>query len=327
MKLNQSLCFIVLTVVGLFLQSTVLAHECTKGATPGCSTGLGKSSTFRSSVIDFLVIDLFSDQVPRHDVERAVQAVAAQVKKDFAPRWGMSARFKILPRGKIPKVRNNKTALVYLTDTIQNSEKFASVANHYIVLEAPNESDGEQPQFWIPNVPLVAFGTPVIILPFGDGHYGISEFIGNPIVGRPDAANALSIALSHEVLETLGDSFAGFSFSGAYQMLTPGPTQTLAFIREVCDPVQFIAYKRSNRLVSNFVTPDYFNSEVSHDTCLDFLGLVKEPMTPYKGVQLGYIIHSDGEFEQVVYVSNPSDPNTILTLTTAIIYPGCDSEF
>lgn len=317
----RSTVLLFLAFAGIFLPGMARSSQ------GNCTTGLQKSATFRSSIVDFLIIDLFSDIVPREDVLRAVDAVKAQVEKDFAPLWGVSARIKVLPRGKIPTVKNNTTVLVYLSDTLQNSSEFGGIANHYIVLEEPDAFDGHQPQFWIPEVPLVPFGTPVVILPYGDGTYGISVGIDNPIIGLSDAANILSVALSHETLETLADPFAGFNFLGAYQILTPGPKKTLAYFREVCDPVEFNSaittnfYKRKDRLVANFVTPDYFNVEASSDTCLDFLGNVQKPLTPFGGAQNGYEIKKNGEFNQLIYLSFPDKPKKVIIISNPIYSP------
>lgn len=292
-----------------------------------CVVGVQKPKFQCAAIIDFVVVDLYK-QVSRKDVVRAVKAVEEQMKHDYAPKWGVSGRFELLPRGVIPTITDNRKVIVYLADTILHPDVLFS-SNHWIVQDAPNVSDGPQPQFFLPQVGLVPFGTPVIIVPLGDGTYGLTEAITSPegqfLFGLTSIGTALSFFLSHESLETLGNTFAGFSFLGAYQILTPGATQTLAYEREVCDAVNwgtFNQYSRKCTVVSNFVLPDYFNPYASPDTCLDFLGNVVKPLTPFGGVQVGYVINCTGEFDQIEYFTLPNDPLTVLSVT-APVYPPC----
>ncbi len=312
----------------LILIFSVSGYTLTKSAQT-CVTGVQKSKFECASVIDFIVIDLYT-QISRKDVERAVKAVEKQAIKDFAPKWGVSARFKLLPRGDVPTVTDNRKVLVYLVDTLINGPEFGA-SSHYIVQAAPNEFDGQQPNFWIPSTPIaipnVPVGTPVIIIPIGDGTYGISQAPELPQLFFPGItlAQALSLDLSHEVLEALIDTFNGFFFLGAYQILTPGTQQTFAYIREVTDPVQFGLfnfYCREGALVQNFVLPDYFNPYADPTTCLDFLGNVKQPFTPFGGLQFYYVINCNGEFDQFFNLSFPYDhPENFITILLNQIYP------
>lgn len=311
---------------------TVYQCAFTKNAT-SCLTGVQKPKFECASVIDFVVVDLFT-LVSRKDVVHAIKAVETQAKKDFAPKWGVSARFELLPRGVIPTITDNRKVIVYLVDALQNLNSWGAgvTSNHYIVQPSPNDFDGPQPNFFIPAVGTVPNGTPVIIVPFGNTTFPYGLSLGftpetEVLYGIPffTPLQILSFVLSHETLESLADTFDGFTFLGAYQILTPGATQTLAYIREVVDPVTyggFNLYCRKGTYVANFVLPDYFNPYPNPSTCLDFLGNVKQPFTPFGGYQSGYVINCTGEFDSAFYLSLPSDPTNIETFLTPI-YPPC----
>ncbi len=301
-------------------------HSCSSSSSSSssdsCETGVHKPKVINSSIIEFIVVDLYSDStVPREDVIRAVKAVNEQVKKDFAPIWGVGAKFTVLPRGKIPHIKSNTQCIIYLADTFDHADLFTgSGAEHHIVQPPPNDFDGPQAQFFIPEVPLLPNGTPIILIPYGDpeGTYGLTLLLSLPQFSDFSLLDALGANLSHEVLETLGDVFCGFGFLGAYQILTPGPEQTFAYAIEVCDPVQDSYYSRRNVKVANFVTPDYFNPYPSFTTCLDFLGLVQEPFTPYSGVQFGYIINNCGDFESIAILSPIDNPTNLITFSDPV---------
>lgn len=286
-----------------------------------CKVGVQKPKKIESSIMEFIFVDLMT-KVTRKDVERVFRAVKEQIDEDFSPIWGVGAKITLLPRGKIPTITSNRRIIGYLTDSLANSDHFNAIAEHQIVQAPPNEADGPQPQFFIPEVPLLPIGTPYILIPYGDLSYGLFAGINTPTgqIHRPGVSilDMFGMALGHEVMETLGDVFAGLAFLGAYQILNPGRTQTFAYFREVCDPVSwgtFNFYKRRGIQLQNFVTPDYFNPYAASDTCLDFLGNVKAPFTPFGGVQFGYIINRCGNFEELELVSENTDPTNVQTNT------------
>ncbi len=291
------------------------------------------ADTAPGAVLDFIVVDLYT-KVSREDVVRAVKAVQKQTVRDFAPIWGTSANFTLLPRGEIPNITDNKKAIVYLIDEIiQNVDLFVgSVSNHYIVLPPPNEFDGPQPNFWVPSLPTIPDGTPVVILPFGSKklNYGIEAVFtpfGQSVIPLKNVGDILSFALSHETMESLADTYAGYEFLYAYQILTPGPKKTNAYSREVCDPVtwgSFNFYKINKTTVINFVFPEFFNPAAGPDTQFDFLGNAKQPFTPFGGAQFGYTINSNGRFASKTYLAFPSDPTNLITVSFPI-YRKCQS--
>lgn len=285
--------------------------------------------------MDFIVVDLYSDKnVPRSTVVQAAEAVYKFVNEKFAPIWGVGANIKILPRGKIPKITDNTKNIVYLFDIVAVSASYSGIAGHNIVLPPPLDLiDGPQPQYYIPQVPLVPLGTPYILIPYGDSTltYGLlAAFSATGKIHRPgfSLADVLSTALSHEVMETIGDIFDGVNYLGAYQMLTPDFTtnQTYGYLREVCDPVQWGSFNFltvDGLKVQNFVTPDYFNPYPAPTTKLDFLGNVHSPFTPYGGVQYGYLIQAT-EFDNVTLTSESTNPTTVTT-DISPIYGGSTS--
>lgn len=86
---------------------------------------------------------------------------------------------------------------------------------------------------------------------------------------------SMSSAMSHEVLETIGDPYVGWwsDFDG---------TREIAL--EVCDPVQGDSYEIDGIAVSNFVGPRYFSQGPGP---YDYMGSLTAPLTLSPG---GYIV-------------------------------------
>ena len=211
------------------------------------------------------------------------------------------------------------------------SDFTGGISAHWNTLPPPNDvptGDGPQPQFMIgPQIPLVPYGTPVIIIPFGDESvpYGLQAVLsplGQMFFPGFTVSQILSIALSHETLETLGNIFDGFTFAGAWEILTPTTTNVTAYIREVCDPVfmGFNTYERCGVLVSDFVTPEWFNVAAQPGTRFDFRCVAKSPLTPYYGLADQYVFYDTGSLCLNLVESFPPDPNVINTVLAQQVF-------
>ncbi len=283
-------------------------------------------------ITETIVVDLMT-KISRRNVERAVQAVQELTLRDLAPHWGVATNITLLPRGQFPKLKSNNVIVEYLVDEVQHPELFmGTIAANYIVQPDDNPA-GPQPSFWIPDAPKVPVGTAVDILPFGSvkQFYGIAAMIslGAPTFPNLTRGDALSITMSHEIMEILVDRVFGFFFfPGSYQVLDIGANKTKGFSRQICDPVGFGGfnfYKIKGTKVQNFVLPAFFNPWAEKKAQLDFLGNVQKPLTPFGGNIFGFAVNSNGRFAQTIHASFPPDVENILEITFTI-YPACQSK-
>lgn len=95
-----------------------------------------------------------------------------------------------------------------------------------------------------------------------------------------------TVTLSHEILEMIVDPYTiwtSFDQTSAYSR---------AYSLEVADPVEddSIGYKINNTLVSNFVTPQWFNSSLAANSAqFDFMKVLNMPVSLAKGGYCSYI--------------------------------------
>lgn len=181
-------------------------------------------------------------------VRDMMNAVQYQVTHDFAPRWGIGARF------------------------------------HFVGLKEP--------------APLGAWS--MVILDTSDvaGALGYHDLTpdGFPI-GKVFAKTTLqyggevSVTLSHEVLEALGDPHINLGVQGA-----DGGTW---FAYENCDAVEAdnFAYRRVGQLVSDFVLPEYFDWQ-THKRELSFKNHVSAPFQVAPGGYMSFWTPNGGWQQQ-----------------------------
>lgn len=97
-----------------------------------------------------------------------------------------------------------------------------------------------------------------------------------------ESPNALSVTLSHEVLELIADPYVSF-----WSDSTAGKEVAL----EVCDPVEADAYDIDGVSVSNFITPRWFRAGPGP---YDYMGMLGAPLGLTSG---GYVIERDANGE------------------------------
>lgn len=105
-----------------------------------------------------------------------------------------------------------------------------------------------------------------------------------------DSANSVSVTLSHELLEMLGDEDVNVWADGE---------DGYEYARELCDAVEADAYVIDGVHVSNFVLPTFFDPSAPHNiTRFDYLSRLGAPFTMLPG---GYQIRrgADGHVENV----------------------------
>lgn len=112
-----------------------------------------------------------------------------------------------------------------------------------------------------------------------------------------------SLTASHEVLEMLADPFGRQIATGP----SPKPGQgRVSFLVEVCDPCEAAKYAYTINtgsshevLVSDFYTPDYFNSQSSPGTLYSFRGNLTAPLQVLNGGYLSWFNPADKHLWQL----------------------------
>jgi hypothetical protein len=271
--------------------------------------------------IDFVIVNLMT-QVPVSDLNLVLNAVKQYCDNGFAPVWGTTATFTLLDYGKFPETTDGK-AIIYLVDQLSDAgQNFGqSIAIHYLVLPDDESGEGQPPIDGIPPVPV---STPVIIIPYGDGSYGLSAVLS--LDNNFSLINVLGTALSHEVFETLVDPFP-MGYGASYQVFV-GPTSTHMYVKEVCDPVESSSTVNVNGVeLTNFVFPSYFNPLTKSGTQLDYKNLVTSPLTPYKGLQFGLLIDGkEGGMALFVDQSPEINPTKVSRFILNEIYHPCTAR-
>jgi len=87
---------------------------------------------------------------------------------------------------------------------------------------------------------------------------------------------------------------------------------------EACDPCEanYCAYQIDGTLVSDFITPDFYDPEVTSSARYSFTGAVKKPRQILPGGYISWIDPQTSELKQVLWV-DPSKKPTIRNLGPA----------
>lgn len=141
-----------------------------------------------------------------------------------------------------------------------------------------------------------------------------------------------SLLASHELMEMLCDPWGLRTAPG--QSLRPGQGQ-VEYLVEVCDPCQHSTYTINGVLVSDFVTPAYYDPVKTHDSGYSFTGRVTGPRVLLQG---GYITWRMQQPDQQMWQAFAPDterptnggdyPSTVdpRRLETGIVFPGTFSR-
>lgn len=170
-----------------------------------------------------LTIANVSVSIPQHKFRAAVAAIAKQVRRDFAPEWGVGATLNAtaFPLGKKrAPIQKGADAVIYFGDSSSDPTVGVKGAEGYH--SANNEK-----------------------LPYGFVYLDICK----------EYEEVWSETLSHEVLELLGDPDVLLTVAG------PNPKNrkhTVYYDLELCDPTQGDSYRIGGVRVSNFVGKAYF---------------------------------------------------------------------
>ena len=278
--------------------------------------------------MEFLVINLMP-QIKLDELSLVMNALRQYCDHAFAPVWGCSAVFQVLPFGTFPTDDQiSGRALIYLADQlIDGSKNFTNaVAAHWLVMPPPcdtADADGPQPSSMIKGVPNVPPNTIIVMVPYGDLTYGLAAEMNK---NQDKIINVFGIGLSHEVFETLVDPYPT-GYGASYQVFV-GSNYTYMYVKEVCDAVQDTLATNVNGItMSNFVYPTYFNPICPIGTQLDYNNQLTSPLTPFKGSQFGLMVDNKlGGMNLFIDVSDPVTPTNIIRYKLTEIYAPCVSR-
>jgi len=174
-----------------------------------------------------------SKTIPDDEMQRVIRAINRQITEDFTPYWSFGATVRL--EGAVGKRMNKQAlpdmrgdAIIYVVDGMD-----AQKAEGY---HEKNFRD----------------------IPCGYVFLGLCE----------EPTSPWSVALSHEVLELLGDPMANLLVQGPH----PNDRRRKVFyLFEMCDAVQCDFYSIDGVQVSNFVLPSYFTTGEQEGRRNDFL--------------------------------------------------------
>lgn len=289
---------IVIIVVLLSIITMMCLNKRIKHHNLPVNSGPVRNTSYSNSTMNFIIINKMT-KVSQQDILDVISATTIHMN-NFSYYWGVSATFRLLNEYPSSDEILDGSSLIYLVDdVIGEHNNFEAIALHWMTLPSPDDtasSGGSQPNTLITGAPLVNVGVPIIMIPYGNAKYGLASKKGTNI----NIKDTLGEAFSHEIFETLINPYAGNG--GSYQAYINNEEITL-FVKEVCDPTENNTQVKINNIsLSNFVTPDYFNYMASKNSLFDYLGLIKEPLKPFNGIQNGIVLNRLG----VSYFSDSS---------------------
>ena len=112
-------------------------------------------------------------------------------------------------------------------------------------------------------------------------------------------SDSWTLTCSHEICEMLVDPYGNKMKSG----LAPNGKERVQYLVEVCDPCEdsSCAYFINGFLVSDFYTPEYFDSAQSPNTKYSFKGSIKNPRQILKNGYLSWYSPKDRQWHQATY--------------------------
>ena len=112
-------------------------------------------------------------------------------------------------------------------------------------------------------------------------------------------SDSWALTCSHEICEMLVDPYGNKMKSG----LSPNGKERVHYLVEVCDPCEdsSCAYFINGFLVSDFYTPEYFNSAGHSSTKYSFKGSLTKPRQILKNGYLSWYSPKDKQWHQATY--------------------------
>jgi hypothetical protein len=145
---------------------------------------------------------------------------------------------------------------------------------------------------------------PVILLdqidnPAVAGYHQLED--GQPLA-RVQVDSKWIITASHEALEMLADPFGNTVRAGAPPPQAPAPISSLPrvnYLVEVCDPCEGATYPVNGVIVSDFITPQYYDPVAVTGVRYSFMGNITAPHQVLEGGYVSFNNPSDNQWYQV----------------------------
>ncbi len=138
---------------------------------------------------------------------------------------------------------------------------------------------------------------PIFILDQSDAGLGVHlDKNGRPFA-EVQAGSSWSVTASHELLEMLADPL-GHRFVQAPDIDPASDGHLVSYLLEVGDPCEVFSYSVGQVAVSDFVTPEYYDTAAPQGTHLDFLGRLSQPFEVPLGCYISWQDPQDGRWHQ-----------------------------
>jgi hypothetical protein len=185
-------------------------------------------------------------------------------------------------------------------------------------------------QFWditatvqyLPDPSRIPAGVwPVLLvgqLPPGEGGFHLDKH-NQPyakVIATP-AADDWTVDASHEILEMLVDPFGNRLQSSRSIEIVGGKIQDgageFSYLVEACDPCEAndFAYTISGVLVSDFLTPHFYDPVVSGGKTYSFRGNITAPRQILPGGYISWLNPETNEMQQILFVDPDSPPHLV----------------
>ncbi len=209
---------------------------------------------------------------------------------------------------------------------VDQTRKIDPTLLHNAALALNEQVTQDLPKYWtsisanVSSAPSVgslpANAWPVFLvksLPPGEGGFHMDKH-NQPyakVIGTPNDPT-WTIDASHEIIEMLVDpngnrmqTSQAITIHGHSVVDAPG---TFDYLVEACDPCEAnnFAYEIEGIAVSDFITPNFYDSTARPGIRYSFMGNISRPRQLLKGGYISYI-GSDGKWRQILWV-DPSSP-------------------
>ena len=169
---------------------------------------------------------------------------------------------------------------------IQLDRDFTPVWGVHAVVQALNQGE---------NVPANAW--PMTILDHSDAGLGVHLDKNGKPFAEIQAGDDWSITASHEMLEMLVDPL-GRKLQSDPDIDPGADGHEVQYLVEVVDPCEIFSYPINGINVSDFITPEFYDTNAPAGTEFDFLGRLSQAFEVPQGCYISWFDPQDGRWHQ-----------------------------
>jgi len=169
---------------------------------------------------------------------------------------------------------------------IQLDRDFTPVWGVHAVVQALNQGE---------NVPANAW--PMTILDHSDAGLGVHLDKNGKPFAEIQAGDDWSITASHEMLEMLVDPL-GRKLQSDPDIDPGADGHEVQYLVEVGDPCEIFSYSINGINVSDFITPEFYDTNAPAGTEFDFLGRLSQAFEVPQGCYISWFDPQDGRWHQ-----------------------------